>query len=348
MESIGIYCLDCKRKFKDRKSLIEFHQKPAIQVLENEHKFIEAEDTLKCISELYEGNKKLNNELQKQQKQIQDLSENINLFKNFIQDIFLECNVCVKNGNSLIQNIGKCLLQFFPKSINFRIECKGDIQKNDKNNFKIEIIFPFRQAQIKQCFIEKIIGCIYAQEIKDYNGNTFLMYNNYSSFITQKDTLISIKLLQNYSTQGKYEEKKINVIINGLLTFHSLIVHYDSPCLLFNTYEKKYLCFDNFNWKFVDHFMENGTLNENCLISLIIDASDSKKEKVYIKGKNKFVGNKPKYVTSNKKEAELNIEFYNKIYGLIGIYSNDNSLSMNQDGSITFGQNENLYLVCNI
>ena len=305
MESIGIYCLDCKRKFKDRKSLIEFHQKPSIQVFENEHKFIEAEDTLKCISELYEGNKKLNNELQKQQKQIQDLSENINLFKNFIQDIFLECNVCVKNGNSLIQNIGKCLLQFFPKSINFRIECKGDIQKNDKNNFKIEIIFPFRQAQIKQCFIEKIIGCIYAQEIKDY-------------------------------------------IINGLLTFHSLIVHYDSPCLLFNTYEKKYLCFDNFNWKFVDHFMENGTLNENCLISLIIDASDSKKEKVYIKGKNKFVGNKPKYVTSNKKEAELNIEFYNKIYGLIGIYSNDNSLSMNQDGSITFGQNENLYLVCNI
>ena len=123
MESIGIYCLDCKRKFKDRKSLIEFHQKPAIQVFENEHKFIEAEDTLKCISELYEGNKKLNNELQKQQKQIQDLSENINLFKNFIQDIFLECNVCVKNGNSLIQNIGKCLLQFFPKSIKLHCFC---------------------------------------------------------------------------------------------------------------------------------------------------------------------------------------------------------------------------------
>ena len=94
--------------------------------------------------------------------------------------------------------------------------------------------------------------------------------------------------------------------------------------------------------------MENGTLNENCLISLIIDESDTKKKKVYIKGKNKFVGNKPSYVTSNKKEAELNIEFYNKIYGLIGIYSNDNSLSMNQDGSITFGQNENIYLVCNI
>ena len=34
------------------------------------------------------------------------------------------------------------------------------------------------------------------------------------------------------------------------------------------------LCFDNFNWKFVDHFMQNGTLNENCLISLIIDESD--------------------------------------------------------------------------
>ena len=93
--------------------------------------------------------------MQKQQKQIEDLSENIELLKNFTQDIFLECNVYVKNGKTSIQDICKCLLQFFPKSINFRIECKGDIQNNDKNNFKIEIIFPFRKAQIKQCYIEK-------------------------------------------------------------------------------------------------------------------------------------------------------------------------------------------------
>ena len=109
----------------------------------------------------------------------------------------------VKNGKTSIQDIGKCLLQFFPKSINFRIECKGDIQNNDKNNFKIEIIFPFRKAQIKQCYIEKILGCVYAQEIKDSDGNNFLICSNYSSFVAQKDSLISIKLLKNYSIPGK-------------------------------------------------------------------------------------------------------------------------------------------------
>lgn len=348
MESNAIYCIDCKRKFGDKKSFIEFHDKPVFKVLTNKHRYIEAEDTLNCISKLFDENSKLTNELQKQQKQIEDLSENIDLLKNFVQDIFLECNVYVKNGKSSVQDIGKCLLQFFPKSINFRIECKGDIQENDKNNFKIEIVFPFRKAQIKQCFIEKILGCVSAQEIKDFYGNTFLMYSNYSSYVTQKDFLISIKLLKDYSSSGKYEEKKINIVINGLLTFHSLIVHYDVPCLLFNTYEKKFLCYDNFSWKFVDHFMENGNLNENCLISLIIDESDKKNAKVYLKGKNKFVGNKPNYVTSNKNDAELNIEFYNKIYGVIGIYSNNNSLSMEQNGLITFAPNETLYLVCNI
>lgn len=348
MESEAIFCLDCKRKFVDKKSFIEFHSKPSFLVLEKKHRYIEAEDTLNCISKLLEGNIKLNEELQKQQKQIEDLSENIELLNNFTQDIFLECNVYVKNGKTSIQDIGKCLLQFFPKSINFRIECKGDIQNNDKNNFKIEIIFPFRKAQIKQCYIEKILGCVYAQEIKDYDGNNFLICSNYSSFVAQKDSLISIKLLKNYSIPGKYEDKKINVVINGLLTFHSLIVHYDIPCLLFNTYEKKYLSYENFNWKFVDHFIENGNLNENCLISLIIDESDTKNVTVYIKGKNKFVGNKPNYVTSNKNEAELNIVFYNKIYGLVGIYSNDNSLSMEQNGLITFNQNTTLFLVCNI
>ena len=342
-----VYCLNCKKKFVNINSFNQEHDKPLFKVLKK-HEYIEAENSLEHISNLIQVNSFLTNAIKMQQMQIKDLSENIKLLENFIQDIFLECNIYVKNGKTTIKNIGKCLLNFFPKSINFRIECKGDIQSNDKNNFIIEIIFPFRKAQLKQCYIEKNLGCASVQEITDADGSTVLIYSNYSSYATQKDSLISIKLLKNYSIQGKYEQKKINVIINGMLTFHSLIVNYDVPLLLYNTLEKKFLCYEDYNWKFVDNFMQNEKINEGCLISLLIDDKDEKNLKIYIKGKHKYVGFKPNYSTNDKNEAELSIIFYNKIFGLIGIYKNGNSLSMDQNEFITFNQNETHYLVCNI
>ena len=94
--------------------------------------------------------------------------------------------------------------------------------------------------------------------------------------------------------------------------------------------------------------MQNEKINEGCLISLLIDDKDEKNLKIYIKGKHKYVGFKPNYSTNDKNEAELSIIFYNKIFGLIGIYKNGNSLSMDQNEFITFNQNETHYLVCNI
>lgn len=349
MDKRDILCIDCQQYYRDINSFNEEHNKPLYKVLKKPHSFIQADKTLEYIYKLNNSNSLLLNEIKKQQKLINELSKNVELISDINKDIFFECNIYVRNGKIVIKNIGKCLLNFFPKCINFRIECKGDIINNDKNKFNIDIIFPFRKANIKQCFIEKLQGCTSTQEIRDSDGNTFIIFDNYTSYVDQNDSLVSIKLLRNYGIQGKYEHKKINVLINGMLTFNSLIVNYNTPVILFNTFEKKFLCYIDNNWKFVDNFTsENGTIKEGCLVSLLIDSSDEKNEKIYIKGMYKYLGFKQNYATSDKKEAELDIRFYNRAFGLIEINKGNFSLSMDENGSITFNNIKTLFLICNI
>lgn len=349
MEKRDILCFDCKKYFPNINSFNEEHNKPLYKVLKKYHSFIQAENTLEYIYRLNEANSFLCNEIKRQQKQIKELSKRVELIEDINKDIFFECNIYVKNGKTTIKNLGKCLLNFFPKCINFRVECKGDIINNDKNKFNIDIIFPFRKVNIKQCYIEKIQGCTSTQEITDSDGNTFIIFDNYTSYVDQHDSLVSIKLLKNYGIQGKYEQKKINVLINGMLTFNSLITNYDIPIIIFNTLEKKFLCYEDNKWKFVDNFtLENGKLNEGCLVSLLIDDNDEKNEKIYIKGMYKYLGYKQNYITSDKKEAELDIKFYNRSFGLIEINKGENSLSMDENGFITFNNNKTLYLICNV
>ena len=130
-----------------------------------------------------------------------------------------------------------------------------------------------------------------------------------------------------------------------MLTFNSLIGNYNLPIILYNVLEKKFLCYEEFQWKFIDKFsFDDGRINEKCLISLLIDENN----KVLIKGINKYLGYKPNYSTSDEKEAQLDIYFVNKIYGLIEISKNGESLSMTEDGNITFNKEKTFYLICNI
>ena len=340
-----IYCLDCKRYFENMELFNEEHSKILYKVLNKKHNYITEDKALQYIGQFIKANDFLYDAVKEQQKQIKDLSKRLDMFEDLYKDIFFECNIEVKNGKENIKNLGKCYLQFFPRCINFKIECKGDIKNNDKNKFNIEIIFPFRKANIKQCFIEKIQGCASTQDISDAEGNNFTIFHNYSSFLEQKNSIISLKLLKNYCLPGKYEQKKINVIINGMLTFNSLIGNYNLPIILYNVLEKKFLCYEEFQWKFIDKFsFDDGRINEKCLISLLIDENN----KVLIKGINKYLGYKPNYSTSDEKEAQLDIYFVNKIYGLIEISKNGESLSMTEDGNITFNKEKTFYLICNI
>ena len=134
-----------------------------------------------------------------------------------------------------------------------------------------------------------------------------------------------------------------------MLTFNSLIVNYDIPVILFNTLEKKFLSYSNNNWKFVDNFtLENGKINDECLLLLLIDSNDEKNEKVYIKGQYKYLSYNKNYVTNDKNEAELGIKFYNKSFGLIEISKGENILSMDNNGFATFNNIKTLYIICNI
>ena len=134
-----------------------------------------------------------------------------------------------------------------------------------------------------------------------------------------------------------------------MLTFNSLIVNYDIPVILFNTLEKKFLSYSNDNWKFVDNFtLENGKINDECLVLLLIDSNDEKNEKVYIKGQYKYLSYNKNYVTNDKNEAELGIKFYNKSFGLIEISKGENILSMDNNGFATFNNIKTLYIICNI
>ena len=351
MNKNEILCLDCKKYFENINSFEQEHDKPLFKVLKTKHSYIETKNTLEYIAKLSNTINILYEELQKRDKKINELSERIELVEDLNKKFFLECNILIRNGKNIIRNIGTCFLNFISRCINFRLECKGDIIYNDKNKFNIEIIFPFRKAVIKQCYIEKIIGCVASQEITDSDGNSCIIFNSYSSYVEQKYSNTSIKLLKNYSTQGKFEQKKINVIINGTLIFNSLFVNYDKPIILFNTNKKKFLCYEDYAWKFIDNFnLENGLINEGCLITLLIDDNEVKNnQKVYIKGKHKYLGNKPNYATTDKKEAQLNIIFHNKLYGLVEIINDNYSLSLDENGNICFSENEQMfYLICNI
>lgn len=349
MEKGKVYCIDCKKYFQNISSFNEEHKKTLFLVLKTPHSFIQEENILEYINKLNKANSLLINQIKIQNNKIKELSKNIELITDLNKDIFFECNIHIKNGKTIIKNIGKCLLNFFPKSINFRIECKGDIINNDKNKFIIDIIYPFKKANIKQCFIEKIQGCTSTKEITDQDGNTFTIYDNYTSYVEQNDSIVSIKLLKNYGIQGKFEQKKINVLINGMLTFNCLLVNYDIPVIIYNTFEKKFLCFSNNNWKFIDNFiLKDEKINDECLVSLLIDDTDEKNEKVYIKGQYKYLGFKNNYVTNDKKEAELDIKFYNRSFGLIEINKGENSLSMDKNGFATFNNTNTLYIICNI
>lgn len=355
-----IFCVDCNKYYENINSFKEDHDNNLSYMImkqktKKEHKVFETKNTLKYISQLNNNLLLLNEELQKKDKIINDLTKRIELIENLNNDFFLECNILIKNGKNIIKNIGTCFLNFISRCIYFRIECKGDILNNEKNNFNIEIIFPFRNAQIKQCSIEKLIGCVLCQEIKnDSDGNDYRFFESYSSYVEQKNSTISIKLLKHYSTQGKFEQKKINVIINGILIFNSLCVYLNKPLILYNIDKKKFFCYENYNWKFIDDFnLENGLINENCLISLISEDNDdnNNSQLIYIKGKYKYLGNNNRsLMTNDKKEAQLNIIFHNKLYGLVEIINNDNySLSSDENGDIFFDKNEKVfYLICNI
>lgn len=341
-----IYCIDCDKYFRDLEAYNLEHEKTVYKVLNKVHNYIDENNSFQIISKILKTNKLLLSAIKEQQKEIADLTKRLDIYEDLFKDISFDCNIILKNGKERIKNFGKCNLQFFPRKINFRLECKGDIEKDGKNKFQIDIIFPFRKVNLKQCSFERFNGCYLSDEISDVEGNSLTYYHSYICYLEQNNFIISVKSLKDYLLPGKYEKKNINVILNGMLSFDSLIINYNKPVILFNVLDKNFLSYDDFQWKYIDNFTyeENGEINKNCLLSIIFEGDD----KIRIKGENKYLGFGPNCATLDKNESLLDVNFLNKMYGLIEIKKNGQYLSMDKEGNVCYSKEKMFYLICNI
>ena len=105
------------------------------------------------IGNLLKQNKILLLTIKEQQNELEELSKRLDIYEDSYKDIFLDCNVIVRNGKKNLLNMGKCSLQFFPRNIYFRIECKGDLLNDDKNKRQKEtniVWVPKRSLQRKK------------------------------------------------------------------------------------------------------------------------------------------------------------------------------------------------------
>lgn len=343
-----IYCLDCDKYYKNIELYNKEHEKTVYKVLNKTHNYIEEGNALKIISKILQSNKLLSSAIKEQQKEISDLTKRLDIYEDSLKDVSFDCNIVVKNGKKCIKNLGKCNLQFFPRNIFFKIECEGDIEKAQKSKFQIDIIFPFRKVNLKMCSIEKIEGCYLSQEILDSLGKPLMYYHNYISYIEQKNFIVSVKTFKDYMLTGKYEDQNINIILNGILSFDSLIGNFNYPIILFNILDKSFLCYENYEWIFKDNFTneEDGNLNKNCLIKFLINENDE--NKVRIKGEHKYLGFELNYITMDENEALFDITFLNKMYGLVEISKKGKYLAQDKDGKVCFKQEKTFYLICNV
>ena len=342
-----VFCIDCNKYFDCLENYKKEHDdKISYQVMEIKHSYLLENNSLAYFAKLFSDNNKIINIINNQNNQIQTIAAKLNYYEDaFKNDVNFECNIRLKNIENKIK--GKCLMHFFPKCINFRIECGGNINFKGKKEFEIEIIFPFKQSEIKMSSIEKIKGCIFTQKVMNLSEQEAVIYNNYSPAVIQNNYITSIKLLRNYYANGYLEKNNIDVIINGFLTFTSFRYDLNLPFILFNITQKKFISYENYQWKFSENcFLEDGNINPNFLINLEMNLELNE---IYVKNKYKYLKNEPNFVGTDKNEAKFHFNFINKFYGIITIDNKGLFLSADADtGMLKLCQEENYYIIYNI
>ena len=309
------------------------------------HNFLIEENCLAYISKIFSDNSKIKELINKQNEQIQQITSKLNYYEDALKnDVIFETNIIIKNIENNID--GKYLIHFFPKCIHFRIECKGNIVFKGRKEFEIEIVFPFKISELKLSSIEKLQGCLSSQKVQNLSEQETITFNNYPSSISQKNYIISVKLLRNYYAIGYLEQKKIDLSINGILTFSSFKYDISLPLVLYNINQKKYICYENYKWKFIENcFLNDGNIRNNCIVNLdlILESNE-----IYIKNQYKYLGNKSDFVTTEKNDAKYEFNFLNKFYGIISISYNNKFLSSDNDtGSIKLTNEQNYFIIYN-
>ena len=339
-----VFCLECKRYYDNYEIYKEIHGKASYKVMKIQHTPLLEDACLSYISNILLDNAEIKERIREQDAHIKQIESKLNYYEDALKnDVSFECNINIENTENID---GKCLLHFFPKCVNFRIDCKGVIDLKVKKEFNIEILFPFKNVNLKFSSIEKLQGCVLIQKVLNLSEQETSIFNNYSSFISQKNYITSIKLLRNYFVTGCFEQKKFNVSINGILTFTNFKYDLSSPFVLYNITQKKYICYNNYQWKFIDNCFENdGSISKACIVDLEIDQNSC----IYIKNQFKYLGSKNDFVATDKETAQYKYKFYNKFYGILTIFNNERFLSADADtGLVKLSEEANYFIIYNV
>lgn len=340
-----IFCIECERYYKDKQDWINAHDTIAYNVKKIKHNYLLEENTLAYILNNMKKNLELEQIINKQSLLIEQMRSKLNYFgDSFDNDVYFETNVCIKNIENKI--LGKCLLHFFPKSIHFKIEYKGEINFSGKKEFKIEILFPFKKTRSKFSSIEKLSGCISSKTIQNSEGEEITVFNNYSSIIEQKNKIIYIQLLRNYFVVENLLKKKIEICINGILTFSDYSFNLKNNCILYNINQKKFLVYDEYKWKFIENcFTQDGNIKNGCNINLELNFEF---QDIYINNQFSFLGNNGNFVTKEKNNAKFKFQFLNQFYGIIIItYGNQYLSSDEKTDLIKLSEEKNYFMILN-
>ena len=341
-----VFCIECNKYFENIENFNQEHNKISFQVMKVKHNFLMEENCLAYISKIISDNNKIIEFINKQNSQIQQITSKLNYYEDALKnDVTFECNIKIKNIENKVD--GKCMLHFLPKCVHFRIECNGNIIFKGRKEFEIEIIFPFKNSDLKLSSIEKLQGCVSNKKVQNISEQETIIYNNYSSSIIQKNNLTSLILLRNYFSIGYLEQKKIDISINGILTFSSFKYDISLPFIIYNISQKRFMCYDNYKWKFIDNCFDNeGKINTNCIVDIELNLES---DEIYIKNQYKYLGNKPDFATTEKKDAKFKYNFINKFYGIITISNNGKFLVSDLNtGFIDLSIEQSFFIIYNV
>ncbi len=341
-----MFCIECKQYFKNKEDWDKEHEKIFYKVKNIKHNFLYEGNTLSYIYDMMTKNYESELRINKLNNEIVKITNKLNFFEDaFKNDVFFETNVNVKNIENKI--FGKCLIHFFPKSVNFRIECIGDINFNGRKELEIEILFPFKTSKFKFCSIEKLKGCLSSKTVKNSSDEETMIFSNYSSIVNQNNKVISIKLLRNYYIIESLKKNSIEISLNGTLTFSDYGINFNEPFVLYNIIQKTFLAYDKYQWKFIENcFSEEGTIKNECIINIELNVES---REIYIKNKNKYLGNNNNFLANNKDDAKFRFQFLNSFYGIIAIYYGNKYLNSDANtGLVVLSEETNYFMIINI
>lgn len=340
-----VFCIECQKYFKNEEDFKKNHNKVSYKIKNVNHNYLIEGNMLAYISNIMMKNFKLERKVEEQKIEIMKLKNEISFLEDSLKnnDSF-HVNINLKNIENKI--FGKCLIHFLPKTILFYIDYNGEIIFNGRKEFELEILFPFKKAEIKFSSIEKLQGCISSKKVQNITEQEIIIYNNYSSAVNQKNKIVSIKLLRNYFSPGFLEKNKINISLNGILTFSDIGYDLKKTFILYNINYRQYLSYENYKWVFIENcFTKDGNIKIECIINLELKL-----------GTNEIcIRNKYKTLEISQKEEQnekFHFQFLNQFYGIITIFCKDKYLSCEinnktQKGSIKLTNELNYFIIVN-